>query len=245
MAEEEQQAVEQQAEGEGTGRAQDRIQQLLEKIKQQDQIIDAGNTISADVAELKTMATNIATNNQQAINHINQGNQPAADPEMEQWYKWIGPKVAPEFQKRDQAILNLADKNDSLEFMILNPDVAKNPELLQEIENIRTERLRSQGVLFSRNDVYTYVKGQKGSASPDAESVETVVDERLRSLGLTPEQITAAKANVNSPGSTVVETTAGVGTSRAAAPLVKPAAEMSTKEMEDHFRAHPEAGLVG
>lgn len=145
-------------------------------------------------------------------------------PDPNNWKGFLGPKVDPLLEEKlapiRGAILRLADENDRLTTMLGNEKYKTDPELQAEVEQIRQDRLRQTGQLEPRNNVLTYMKG----TDPKRFEENNTKEERREDIA----------------GATV-ETTAGVGGSRAEAQKGSGLTENSSlEEFEKWFEQHPE-----
>jgi len=133
-----------------------RIQELtrrnteLERLVNMDKRIDA---VGAAATQAANAAAQIAARN----------NQPAEDPE-DKWTPFLKPKMgkimAEALQPYQNAIIQLADKNDRLETLHKFPEYS-DPEIEQEVETIRQQRAQQTGQYEPRENILHFLKGQK------------------------------------------------------------------------------------
>lgn len=190
-------------------RAEQRIQELARRNQELEKLVN----MSQRLDQVET--------NQQMQQQAQVQQQRAADPEVEQWTPWIRPKMMPVLQEilqpYQQAFMNLVDKQDFLETIIEYPEY-KDPEVQQQVEQVRKMRLQQTGQLESRKAVIIYLRGQ---------NVDKIAEERAKKLLENKER--------GEEGS-FIESGVGVGTSRAAKGMGRSFADLPVEE-QDKFLA--------
>lgn len=206
MADEKAPEGEEQQQEEQKNRAQDRIQELARRNAELENIVNMQKRLE----NVEGTTVQVA----QGVQQIQQNQQKSTQPE-DPWTPFMKPKVAPIMEEYmapvRQGFMVMADRIDYLTTLQNHPEY-KDSENQQMVEEIRVQRQRA-GQPESRENIIIYLKGLGKIKAPKGEqSGETEREEK------------ASK--------TFVETSSGVGTSRAATKLQKSAEESSIEEME-------------
>lgn len=181
--------------------AESRIQELNRRNAELEKLVNMNQRISG----LENAAAQIGQRLQE---------QPRQQQAPNEWDTFMRPKVEPIIREAlapyEQAIRGLADQNDYLKTMNMYPEY-KDPEVQQEVDQLRNARLQQSGQLESRENVLLYMRGR----NPERFSKPKEEPEREE-----------PKQPVH------VEGQNGMGNSRARVPGQKTAEEATVEEME-------------
>lgn len=208
---------EQQEQQKDENRAQERIQELARRNKELENIINMQKRLDNTEGTVQQVAQGV-----QQIAQIQQQQQ-NANKQEDPWTPFMKPKVQPLLEEAMQPVRHgfriMGDQIDYLKTMLNHPEF-KDPEVQQEVENIRIQRERA-GNPESRENIIIYLKGLGKIKSPTgAQSGDSERQEK--------------------PSAAFVETGAGVGQTRAATKPQKSAENSSVEEMEKWAHDNPD-----
>lgn len=198
-------------------KAEERIKEMDRRNKELEKLVNMKNRLEGVES---TVAEVVARQGQQKTEEA---------PDPQNWSGFLGPKVNPIIEKvvapLRQALFHVADRNDRLDTMLKHDIYRTDPELQDEVEQIRASRYKQTGNLEPRDNIITYMKGH--SDYKDRFEKKEFAKERE-------EEATAA----------ITETSQGEGAPRAAKQERGLTKDSSVEEMEKWFREHPEDSRI-